>query len=62
MGFDIDRFFEKIDDELICSICYSVLEDPVQVVFFNKYSTFYFKYLNYNVVHHDHYITIVSSP
>lgn len=32
MGFDKNRFpNEDVDEELICSICSSVLEDPLQV-------------------------------
>jgi len=31
MGYDIARFEGEIDEELLCPICSSVLEDPVQV-------------------------------
>ena len=30
MGFDIQRFPNCIDEELICSICGGVLQDPLQ--------------------------------
>ncbi|CAL1283167.1 unnamed protein product [Larinioides sclopetarius] len=30
MGFDITRFKEEVDEELICHICFGVLEDPLQ--------------------------------
>jgi len=30
MGFDIERFSNYIDEELICSICGGVLQDPLQ--------------------------------
>jgi E3 ubiquitin-protein ligase NRDP1 len=30
MGFDIQRFPNCIDEELICSICRGVLQDPLQ--------------------------------
>ncbi|CAG5130714.1 unnamed protein product [Candidula unifasciata] len=30
MGFELDRFEEDVDEELICPICSSVLEDPLQ--------------------------------
>jgi E3 ubiquitin-protein ligase NRDP1 len=30
MGYDLNRFHTNVDEELICSICSSVLEDPVQ--------------------------------
>lgn len=31
MGYDLNRFEEQVDEELICSICSGVLEDPLQV-------------------------------
>ena len=31
MGFDVNRFQGTVDEELLCSICSAVLEDPVQV-------------------------------
>ncbi|CAF1247721.1 unnamed protein product [Rotaria sp. Silwood1] len=31
MGFDIERFPNIIDEELICSICRGVLQDPLQI-------------------------------
>ena len=31
MGIDSNRFEGAVDEELICPICSSVLEDPVQV-------------------------------
>ena len=31
MGIDSNRFEGTVDEELICPICSSVLEDPVQV-------------------------------
>ncbi|CAF2537232.1 unnamed protein product [Rotaria sp. Silwood2] len=31
MGFDIQRFPNVIDEELICSICRGVLQDPLQI-------------------------------
>lgn len=34
MGYDLNRFKGDVDEELICSICSGVLEDPVQVCFF----------------------------
>ena len=30
MGFDLQRFPNGVDEELICSICSGVLEDPLQ--------------------------------
>lgn len=30
MGYDINRFCEPVDEELICPICVGVLEDPLQ--------------------------------
>jgi hypothetical protein len=33
MGFAIDLFQDKVDDQLICSICSEVFEEPVQVAF-----------------------------
>lgn len=30
MGFDLDRFVQKVDEELKCPICCGVLEDPLQ--------------------------------
>ncbi|XP_076350723.1 E3 ubiquitin-protein ligase NRDP1-like isoform X1 [Tachypleus tridentatus] len=30
MGFDLGRFHGEVDEELICSICSGVLEDPLQ--------------------------------
>ena len=32
MGIDLDRFVSRINDELICSICQMVLENPLQIV------------------------------
>ncbi|CAG2181395.1 unnamed protein product, partial [Oppiella nova] len=32
MGIEVEKFVTKIDDELKCSICYGVLENPVQIV------------------------------
>jgi hypothetical protein len=32
MGYEINRFHGDVDEELICPICSSVLEEPVQVV------------------------------
>jgi E3 ubiquitin-protein ligase NRDP1 len=32
MGYEINRFHGIVDEELICSICSSVLEEPVQVL------------------------------
>ena len=29
MGFDVERFLEPIDEDLKCSICFGVLEDPL---------------------------------
>ena len=34
MGYDINRFEDNVDEELICPICSFILEDPVQVGFF----------------------------
>ena len=34
MGFAIDLFQEKVDDQLICSLCSEVFEEPVQVAYF----------------------------
>lgn len=31
MGYDITRFMDDVDEELICSICGQVLESPVQI-------------------------------
>lgn len=31
MGFDLNRFEGTVDEELICTICSGVLEDPVHV-------------------------------
>ena len=31
MGYDINRFEDNVDEELICPICSFILEDPVQV-------------------------------
>jgi hypothetical protein len=31
MGYDLNRFKGDVDEELICSICSGVLENPVQV-------------------------------
>ncbi len=30
MGYDPKRFFSKVDDEFVCSICTSIVENPVQ--------------------------------
>ena len=30
MGFDVNRFEGEVDEELICTICSCVLEDPLQ--------------------------------
>lgn len=35
MGFEIQRFLGEVDEELLCPICSSVLEEPVQVMQFN---------------------------
>lgn len=32
MGFDLTRFQGDVDEELICPICSSVLEEPLQVI------------------------------
>jgi hypothetical protein len=32
MGYELNRFESTVDDELICSICEGVLENPVQVI------------------------------
>ena len=32
MGYDLNRFDDVVDEELICPICSFILEDPVQVV------------------------------
>ncbi|CAG2165121.1 unnamed protein product [Oppiella nova] len=32
MGYEITRFESSVDDELICSICEGVLQNPIQVV------------------------------
>ena len=32
MGFDIERFIDSVDEELICPICESVLENPLQII------------------------------
>jgi hypothetical protein len=31
MGYDVNRFEGAVDEELVCPICSSILEDPVQV-------------------------------
>lgn len=31
MGFELNRFQGDVDEELVCPICYGVLEDPLQV-------------------------------
>lgn len=31
MGFDLNRFDGSVDEELMCTICSGVLEDPVHV-------------------------------
>lgn len=31
MGYELERFQGDIDEELICPICSSVLEEPLQV-------------------------------
>jgi len=31
MGYDTDRFLEDVAEELLCSICSGVLEEPLQV-------------------------------
>ena len=36
MGFDVNRFQGTVDEELLCSICSAVLEDPVDQ-YFNYY-------------------------
>jgi hypothetical protein len=33
MGFDLQRFQSEVDEELICPICSSVMEEPLQVNF-----------------------------
>ncbi|KAL3859817.1 hypothetical protein ACJMK2_010010 [Sinanodonta woodiana] len=30
MGYDVDRFMSPVNDDLLCSICKDVLEEPVQ--------------------------------
>jgi E3 ubiquitin-protein ligase NRDP1 len=30
MGYEIERFLTKIDDELICGICHDVLKEPLK--------------------------------
>lgn len=32
MGFDLVRFPQEVDEELVCPICSGVLEEPVQVM------------------------------
>ena len=34
MGYDLNRFENNVDEELICPICSFILEDPVQVCLF----------------------------
>lgn len=31
MGYDVNRFVEQVDEEVICPICFNVLEDPIQI-------------------------------
>jgi len=31
MGYEINRFLEEVDEELLCTICGQVLEAPVQI-------------------------------
>jgi hypothetical protein len=32
MGYEVNRFQGEVDEELICPICSSVLEEPLQVI------------------------------
>lgn len=50
MGFDLERFQGDVDEELVCPICSSVLEDPVQVLVFSiKYLKFELNLLTSNL-------------
>ena len=31
MGYDLRRFNEAVDEELLCPICHAVLQDPLQI-------------------------------
>jgi hypothetical protein len=33
MGYEVNRFQGEVDEELICPICSSVLEEPLQVIY-----------------------------
>ena len=32
MGFDLNIFVDRVDEELMCCICTDVLEDPIQLI------------------------------
>lgn len=38
MGYDVNRFVDEVDTDLICPICHGVLEDPKQVCFHQSYN------------------------